>query len=203
MQEIYLLSADQLEQRLRDETVAMTWPPISKAIDLAKQAHAGQMRRGSKSPYIVHPLRVALILLDVAQQKSPAIICAGILHDVLEDSETPHDDIEEDFGPQVLDMVLALTHPEQKEGESVFNRNKRMFENMQWAGRDVHVIKSADRLDNLITAHQAMGNERLNEYIKESREMLLPLTLASNTALYHALNAAIDQAETPERESSS
>jgi hypothetical protein len=43
-----------------------------------------------------------------------------------------------------------------------------------------------------------MGDERLKEYIEESREMLLPLTLASNTALYHALSAAIDRAETPE-----
>jgi GTP pyrophosphokinase len=200
MQEIYSLSADQLEQRLRDETVAMTWPPVSKAIDLAKQAHAGQIRRGSGSPYIVHPLRVALILLDLAEQKNAAIICAGILHDVLEDSETPQDDIEDDFGSQVLDMVLGLTHPDQKEGESAFGRNKRMFENMQWSGRDVHIIKSADRLDNLITAHQAMSDERLKEYIEESREMLLPLTLASNTALYHALSAAIDQAEASEHE---
>ena len=105
MQEIYSLSADQLEQRLRDETVAMTWPSVSKAIDLAKQAHAGQIRRGSGSPYIVHPLRVALILLDLAEQKNAAIICAGILHDVLEDSETPQDDIEDDFGSQVLDVM--------------------------------------------------------------------------------------------------
>jgi (p)ppGpp synthase/HD superfamily hydrolase len=200
MQEIYSLSADQLEQRLREETVAMTWPSVSKAIDLAKQAHAGQTRRGSESPYIVHPLLVALILLDIAEQKTAAIICAGVLHDVLEDSATPQDDIEEDFGSQVLDMVLSLTHPEQKEGESAFSRNKRMFENMQWSGRDVHIVKSADRLDNLITAHQAMSDERLNEYIKESREMLLPLTLASNTALYHALNSAIDSAETSGRE---
>ena len=200
MQGIYSLSADQLEQRLRDETMTMTWPSVSGAIDLAKRAHAGQMRRGSETPYIVHPLRVALILLDVAEQKDAPVICAGVLHDVLEDSDTPQDDIEDDFGPQVLDMVLALTHPDQREGESAFDRNKRMFENMQWSGRDVHVVKSADRLDNLITAHQAMSDERLSEYIKESREMLLPLTLASNTALYHALNAAIDKVETSRRE---
>ncbi len=194
MQEIYSLNAEQLEQRLREATVTMAWPSVSSAIDLAKQAHDGQMRRGSDNPYIVHPLRVALILLEVAEQKNAVVICAGILHDVLEDSNTPQDHIEDDFGSQVLDMVLSLTHPDQKDGETTFERNKRMFENMRGAGRDVHIVKSADRLDNLTTAHQAMKGERLSEYINESKEMLLPLTLASNTALYHALNAAIEKA---------
>ena len=193
MQEIYLLNAEQLEQRLRAATTSMTWPSVNNAIELAKQAHAGQIRRGSDNPYIVHPLRVALILIEVAEQNNAAVICAGILHDVLEDSSTSEDDIEDDFGSQVLDMVMALTHPEQKDGETIFGRNKRMFENMQWAGRDVHIIKSADRLDNLSTAHQAMKPERLAEYLIESSEMLLPLTLASNTALYHALNEAIEK----------
>jgi (p)ppGpp synthase/HD superfamily hydrolase len=194
MHEIYSLNPDQLEQRLREATAVMTWPSVSSAINLAKRAHDGQVRRGSENPYIVHPLRVALLLVEIAEQKNAAVICAGLLHDVLEDSDTPEDDIEDDFGSQVLDMVVALTHPEKKNGESNFDRNKRMFENMRWSGRDVHIIKSADRLDNLSTAHQAMEGERLGEYITESRELLLPLTLASNTALYHALNKAIDEA---------
>jgi (p)ppGpp synthase/HD superfamily hydrolase len=196
MQEIYLLNAEELEQRLRDATAAMTWPSVAKAIDVAKKAHLGQLRRGSNNPYIVHPLRVALILISLAEQKNAVVICAGILHDVLEDSDIPQDDIEDDFGGQVLDMVVALTHPTQKEGESMHDRNRRMFDNMRWAGRDVHIVKSVDRLDNLSTAHQAMKAERYAEYIIESREMLLPLTLASNTAVYHALTAAIEKSET-------
>ncbi|MDP6962646.1 MAG: HD domain-containing protein [Planctomycetota bacterium] len=195
MHEIYSLNPEQLEQRLRELTASMTWPSAERAIEMAQQAHEGQIRRGSKLPYIVHPIRVALLLLEVAEQSNAAVICAAILHDVLEDSNIPEDEIEDIFGSQVLDMVVALTHPQNKDGESNFERNKRMFENMRWADRDVQIIKSADRLDNLTTAHEAMGKDRLQEYLFESREMLLPLTLASNTALYHALNAAIQKVE--------
>ena len=193
MQELYSLSLEELDGRLRDGTASMSWPPVSDAIDLAYKAHEGQLRMASERPYIVHPIRVALILLELAEQKNPAIICAALLHDVLEDSDIEEDEIEGRFGSQVLELVLSLTHPALNEGETKFERNKKMFENMRWHGRDTHIIKSADRLDNLSTATQALESKRLAEYLVESEEYLLPLTLASNTALYHALNEAIQK----------
>ena len=193
MQELYSLSLEELDSQIRAETASMSWPSVQEALDLAYKAHEGQMRTASERPYIVHPIRVALILLRVAEQKNPAIICAGLLHDVLEDSDVSEEEIERKFGSQVLDLVLSLTHPLLKEGETKFERNKKMFENMRWHGRDTHIIKSADRLDNLFTATQAIKSARLNEYLIESEEYLLPLTLASNTALYHALNEAIQK----------
>ncbi len=55
----------------------------------------------------------------------------------------------------------------------------------------MQIIKSADRLDNVLTMEGVFDEARRAEYLKESREGLLPLTLACNTALYHALNEAL------------
>lgn len=195
MQDLYNLSVEELEKRLLDQA-GSTWPPIDKAVAMAKEAHEGQTRKGSDEPYVAHALRTALILLEVAEQKHNAtVICAGLLHDVAEDTKMTANDVEDDLSPQVGDLVRALTHPPQKDGESKFERNMRYLENMRWEGRDTHIVKSADRLDNILTMEGAFTPERREEYLKETEDAVLPLTLASNTALYHALKDALAAAK--------
>jgi len=196
LEEIYTLSADQLEQRLRNQLGASTWPSITDALEVAKKAHLGQTRKGSGEPYLNHLLRTALILLELALQKNnAAVICASLLHDVAEDTKVTANDVEDDFGHQVGDMVRALTHPPLKDDETKFARNMRYLEHLRWAGRDSHIVKAADRLDNLLSMEGAFTPERRAEYIMESEQAVLPLALASNTALYHALHDAIAAAK--------
>lgn len=195
MKELYTLSVEELEERLTSQT-GSSWPSIPDAMAAAKKAHEGQTRKGSDQPYYAHLLRTALILLEVAEQKhNAAVICAGLLHDADEDTELTANDIEDDFGPQVGDMVRALTHPPRSEGESKFDRNMRYLENLRWEGRDTHIVKGADRLDNMMTMAGAFTAERHAEYVKEAEDGVLPLVLASNTALYHALKDAIEAAK--------
>ncbi len=195
MKELYQLSIEELEQRLLDQA-GSTWPPIDKALEMAKAAHQGQERKGSGEPYIAHPLRTALLLLEVAEQKhNAAVVCAGLVHDVVEDTKLSANDVEDELGPQVGDLVRALTLPPRRDGESKFDRNMRYLENLRWEGRDVHIVKSADRLDNIFTMEGAFTPERRAEYLRETEEGVLPLTLACNTALYHALNNALAEAK--------
>lgn len=195
MQELYTLSVEELEKRLLDQ-VGSTWPPVDKAVEMAKEAHAGQTRKGSDEPYVAHSLRTALLLLEVAEQKhNAAVICAGLLHDVEEDTKMTANDVEDDLSPQVGDLVRALTHPPRKDGETKFERNMRYLESMRWEGRDTHIVKSADRLDNVLTMEGAFTPERREEYLKETKDAVLPLTLACNTALYHALKDALAAAK--------
>ncbi|MDA0667343.1 MAG: HD domain-containing protein [Planctomycetota bacterium] len=195
MKAIYTLSVEELEKRLLDQ-VGSTWPPIDKAVAMAKSAHDGQVRKGSGEPYVAHSLRTALWLLEVAEQKhNPAVICAGLLHDVAEDTEVTANDVEDSIGSKVGDLVRALTHPDLKEGESEYARNMRHLEGLRWEGRDAHIVKSADRLDNILTMEGAFTAERREEYLKETEDGVLPLTLASNTALYHALKDALADAK--------
>ncbi|MDP7061481.1 MAG: HD domain-containing protein [Planctomycetota bacterium] len=192
LNEIYTLSSEELEKRLLDQVGTSTWPSITDALDFAKKAHEKQIRKGSGEPYLAHLLRTSLILLELAEQKhNAAVICAGLLHDVAEDTGIDVNDVEDQFGHQVGDMVRALTHPPLKDGETKFERNMRYLEHLRWEGRDTHIVKSADRLDNLLSMEGAFTPERREEYLTESEEAVIPLVLASNTALYHALKDAI------------
>ncbi len=196
LESLYSLSPDELRERLLGHVGTSTWPPVHEAVAFAEERHAGRMRRGEvEEPETAHLLRTALILWEVAEQRDANVIAAGVLHDVLEDTDTTLDEVEDRFGPRVGDLVRALTVPERREGESAVERNARYFETLRWEGRDAHVVKSADRLDNLRTMAGAFSELGAKAYLEETREKLLPLTLASNTALYHALTAALERAE--------
>ena len=79
---------------------------IEKAYEVAGSAHANQMRK-SGEPYIVHPLYVAIILADLEMDKET--IAAGLLHDVIEDTEWTNEDVTEEFGTDVAHLVDGVT----------------------------------------------------------------------------------------------
>lgn len=194
--DMYELDPAALGRRLISHVGMDTWPPVHEALALAGELHAGQARKGARrEPAAAHAIRAALILREVAEQKAPALLCAALLHDVVEDAGADLGEIEERFGPQTGDLVRALTYPPLRAGETRLQRNLRYFEGLRWEGRDAQIAKSADRLDNVLTMEGAFEPARAREYLRESREGLLPLTLACNTALYHALERAIGEAE--------
>jgi (p)ppGpp synthase/HD superfamily hydrolase len=190
MEGLYSLQTDALRERLLSGA-GNGWPSLEAAIDFATQEHEGQLRKGVKEPFVNHLLRTGLLLSELAGQRDANILCAGVLHDVLEDTPAELDAVEDGFGSRVADLVRALTHPDQREGESRHARNLRWFESLRWEGRDVHIVKSADRLDNILTMEGAFDAERRITYLSETRDALLPLTLSANTALYHALDRAL------------
>ncbi len=190
MEELYTLQTDALRERLLGGAGG-GWPSLEGAIDFSTEQHAGQLRKGVEEPFVNHLLRTGLLLLELAEIRDANLLCAGVLHDVLEDTPAVLDDVEDRFGHRVGDLVRALTHPDQNEGESRHERNLRWFESLRWEGRDVHIVKSADRLDNILTMEGAFDAARRITYLSETRDALLPLTLSANTALYHALDRAL------------
>lgn len=91
-----------------------------KAMAVAIKAHAGQTRADRKTPYILHPVRVAQIIVEAtdpstASKEKETMITAAILHDVLEDSgkrgstKFSYDDLEKEFGQTVAFIVKELT----------------------------------------------------------------------------------------------
>lgn len=192
MQDLYSLDADALSARLLAH--ARGQAAVAKALDFARARHAGQ-KRGGGGDYLCHPLRVALLLWETGGVKDPNMIAAALLHDTVEDGGADPFDIEDAFGHKIGDLVRAMTLPPLNPGESKHQRALRYFEHLAWEGRDPQVLRSADRLDNLHTLDGVLGPEREAEYLQESRELLLPYTLACNTALYHALSEAIARRE--------
>ncbi|HPO05693.1 MAG TPA: HD domain-containing protein [Candidatus Gracilibacteria bacterium] len=84
---------------------------IAKAIQIAEVAHEGQIRKGDGLPYIVHPLAVGQKLF--AHHFSPEIVAAGMVHDVLEDTNYSVEDLRRSLGEQVFLIVNAVSVDDQ------------------------------------------------------------------------------------------
>lgn len=142
---------------------------IERAFRFAKEAHKGARRR-SGEPYILHPIAVAKIVISELGLGSTSI-CAAFLHDVVEDTEYTHEDIEANFGEMIASIVEGLT----KISGGIFNaKSSLQAENFRKLllsmSTDVRVvlIKMADRLHNMRT----LGSMRLDKQLKIAGETL-------------------------------
>lgn len=148
---------------------------VKEAVELAMDAHKDQ-RRKSGEPYIIHPLCVATILAEMEMDMNSII--AGILHDVVEDTDISLDDVRARFGDTVAELVDGVTKltnltwdagKEDKQAENL----RKMFIAM---AKDIRVIiiKLADRTHNMRTL-QYMKPEKQREKARETLDIYAPL----------------------------
>jgi len=137
---------------------------ISEAFTFAIAAHEGQMRE-SGVPYISHPIRVALHALS--NELSTEAIIAAVLHDVVEDTDTPIEKIAELFGDEIAEIVAALTKPE----KGTPNRNRIYQEQLLQGPIVACKIKLLDIQDNLSSIDRFFSPEIAIKY-RESRTHL-------------------------------
>ncbi len=124
---------------------------ISKAYDYSYSAHKGQLRQSGK-PYFNHCLNTAIILQEL--RMDDFTISAGLLHDVVEDTEYTKEDIEENFGSEIAHIVDGVTKIGGLSFEKKEVRQAESFRKMLLSiARDIRVIiiKLADRLNNMRT----------------------------------------------------
>ncbi len=149
---------------------------IEDAYLFAKEKHEGQFRR-SGEPYIQHPIEVAYILATL--QSGPETIASGLLHDVVEDTQTPIEEIRDRFGEDVAKIVEALTKIQRlklshrKAVDFEAEDHRKIFLGM---AQDVRVIivKLADRLHNLRTL-EALTPERQKAIARETLDVFTPI----------------------------
>ncbi|MBK5246350.1 MAG: bifunctional (p)ppGpp synthetase/guanosine-3',5'-bis(diphosphate) 3'-pyrophosphohydrolase [Peptostreptococcaceae bacterium] len=147
---------------------------IGKAYKIADDMHKGQLRK-SGEPYMIHPAAVAKILAELGMDADT--IVAGLLHDAVEDTPYTKNQLEKDFGPEIMNLVDGVT----KLGSIVFeNKEERQAENLRKMflamSKDIRVliIKLADRLHNLRTINY-MDDKRIIDKCKETLEIYAPL----------------------------
>lgn len=147
---------------------------VRKTFDYASEKHASQ-RRKSGEPYIIHPLGVARL---VAQLKlDEASICASLLHDVVEDTDTSNEEIEAEFSQEVMMLVDGLTKLAKYQFHSTEDRQAANFRKMLLAmNRDLRVIliKLADRVHNMRTLEH-MSAEKQMRIAQETLDIYVPL----------------------------
>lgn len=148
--------------------------PLIKAFELSSKLHANQMRK-SGEPYIVHPVEVVRILLQL-HVDLPSLV-AGMLHDTVEDTVLTIKEIEEGFGEEVAFLVDGVTKLSKLSFRSSHTAQAENFRKMIMAmGKDIRVIliKLADRLHNMRTL-QYMSPEKQIVIASETEEIYAPL----------------------------
>jgi (p)ppGpp synthase/HD superfamily hydrolase len=136
----------------------MISPIIDQAIGFAAQAHAGQQRKSGAMPYIAHPVGVAMILLDM--RCSEAVVAAGLLHDVVEDTPMTLGDVQAEFGSEIASIVADCTEPQ---GLSWEERKLNAIARFRTAPLSVKLVVAADKYHNLY--HMQRNWEKMGETV--------------------------------------
>ena len=149
---------------------------IRQAYLMADEAHKNQLRR-SGEPYIIHPVAVALILVELGMDTD--CLCAALLHDVVEDTGTTLETISKKFGESVANMVngvtkltkleLPLSTKEEQQSENVRKMLLAMSEDIR-----VIIIKLADRLHNMRTMEYQTPKKQREKSL-ETMEIYAPI----------------------------
>lgn len=147
---------------------------IEQAYLFAKKLHDGQYRI-SEEPYIIHPVEVAKILVDLKSDTNTVI--AAFLHDVLEDTDTKPEEIKKNFSTDVLNLVQGVTKLGKLQFKSTEERQAENFRRMFIAmANDIRIIflKLADRLHNMRTLNFMAANKQ-QKIAQETLDIFAPL----------------------------
>ncbi len=149
-------------------------PLVRRAYEFSAEAHSGQYRQ-SRKPYLEHCLEVAFILAE--QHLDSAAIAAGLLHDVVEDTDVTSDRVRDVFGDEIAELVDGVTKIGELRFKSLEEEQAEYFRKMLLSmARDIRVIiiKLADRLHNMRTL-DSLDREKQLRIALETREVYAPL----------------------------
>ena len=165
----------ELVERVRAYDPTASEDMLNRAYVFAMKAH-GSQTRASGDPYFSHPLEVAGIL--TSYKLDADTIVTALLHDTIEDTEVSHDDISEQFGPNVarlVDGVTKLTRIEFQSDQAKQAENFRKFVLAMSEDIRVLLVKLADRLHNMRTLHFIKNPDKRLRIAAETMDIYAPL----------------------------
>ncbi|MCC7008663.1 MAG: bifunctional (p)ppGpp synthetase/guanosine-3',5'-bis(diphosphate) 3'-pyrophosphohydrolase [Acidobacteria bacterium] len=169
-----MIRFDDLIDRVRAYAPDADIDLLRRAYEFSAREHKGQVRR-SGEPYLVHPLGVAEILVEL--KMDVVAIAAGLLHDVVEDTPTSIERVRELFGEPVAHVVAGVTKLSGLQFASSEERQAESFRKMLMAMVDdirVILVKLADRLHNMRTLHH-LPEQRRTRIAQETRDIYAPI----------------------------
>ena len=139
---------------------------VLKATQFAALKHCDQRRKDGKTPYIIHPISVAMILAEIGSIEDLEILSAALLHDTLEDTDTSAHELEKIFGSRVRIIVEELTDNDML----TFSQRKQMqIDNAPYLSKNATLVRIADKISNVSDVIEnpppEWNQKRCNKYV--------------------------------------
>lgn len=170
---------------------------FDRALQFSAQCHDRQYRKGTRVPYWSHPVAVAFLLRSYGYGENIQI--SGLLHDVVEDTECTFDDIHQEFGSQVAEIVNWCT--ELPQGRPWEERKAAMIQKLRGAPDSAKAVASADKAHNLNTimdTWEIQGVEVWSRFsrgplqqLKYYQQMLNSISVGFSEPILNELKAAL------------
>ena len=145
---------------------------INKAIEFATKAHEGQLRKGTKRPYIVHPIEVGDIVSTMTRDEE--VISAAVLHDTIEDCEgITKELLAREFSERVADIVVQESEDKSR---TWMERKSATITHIRTAPREVQMVALADKLSNMRDINRdypVVGEELWNRFRMKNKEIIV------------------------------
>jgi (p)ppGpp synthase/HD superfamily hydrolase len=161
------------EPELRRQVPASTCDAVASAVGFALKYH-GDQRRPTGAPYLEHLLEAVEVLVRGAGVTDPEMLCAAVLHDVVEDTPATVEDVRARFGDRVAAIVGWVTKPEPDEGTDRKTAKNAYLSHLKEAPDDAIVVKLADRASNVQTLRN-LGLPKQREYYAQTVAYIMPL----------------------------
>jgi len=176
------------EPELRRLLAPATGDAVAKATEFALRFH-GDQRRPTGAPYAEHLLEALEVLVRGAGVSDPGVLCAAVLHDVVEDTPCTIGDVRSAFGDRIADMVGWVTKPEPADGadkQAAQAAKEAYLGRLAGAPDDAILVKLADRASNVQTLRN-LGERKQREYYAQTVAYIVPLAASRGWwALWYA-----------------
>jgi guanosine-3',5'-bis(diphosphate) 3'-pyrophosphohydrolase len=164
------------EPELRRLLPAPACDAVAAAVQFALACH-GDQKRPTGAPYAEHLLEAVEVLVRGAGVSDQDVLCAAVLHDVVEDTPCTIEDVRAAFGEKVADMVGWVTIPEPAEGGDRKAAKEAYLKGLAAAPDDAILVKLADRASNVQTLRNlAVAKQR--EYYAQTVRYIMPLAMS-------------------------
>lgn len=162
-----------------------TCEAVGRAVTFALRFH-GEQRRPTGAPYLEHLLEALEVLVRGAEVSDPDVLCAAVLHDVVEDTSCTIAGVRAAFGDRVAEIVSWVTIPDVEEGTDKKAVKEAYLKRLADAPDDAILVKLADRASNVQTLRNLRPQKR-REYYAQTVAYIMPLAASRGWwALWYA-----------------